>query len=646
MLTFGFVALSQTIQVIDNETLEPIPLVTIRSSNSDRGAITDSLGRTDISSLKSAQLLIFNHPSYQEERLSFQSIESKGFLIHLKASITELDNVVVSASKWEQNKNEVPNKIVEISTADIAFADPPTVADALALSGQVFVQKSQLGGGSPIIRGFAANSVLIVVDGVRMNNAIFRSGNLQNVINLDANILQSTEVVFGPASVMYGSDALGGVMDFHTKDPKFTDGLQKEFSGLSFLRYSSAAQETTGHIQFNFGGPIFSALTSLTFSDFGDLRSGNRRTKEFPDFGKRFEYIERINGADVVTSNNNTNDQVFSGYRQFNLMQKFKWRLKTSDLTYTAHISSSSDIPRYDRLIQRTGTGNLRYAEWYYGPQDWQMHNLKIGVFNANKFFTEGRFTTSYQRSEESRNSRVFQENDLISRNEKVEVLAFNADFDKEITEEKQLFYGIELITNRVKSTAASHNIVTQIQSAESTRYPDGGSTYSTAAVYGSYKWKISPKIILNTGLRYSYVELQSKFDDKSFFNFPFDEINLNNGSVSGSVGLVYLPNERTKMDFIFSTGFRAPNVDDIGKIFDSEPGNLVVPNPGLKPELSYNGEIGFAQNLNSQIRLETVLYYSLLRNAMVRRNFTFNGPVPNSIRRRVEQRTSRSQYW
>ncbi len=100
-----------------------------------------------------------------------------------------LDETVVSASRWEQNIREVPNRVAKISTATIQFQNPQTAADLLGASNQVFIQKSQLGGGSPMIRGFATNRVLLVIDGVRMNNAIFRSGNVQNVISLDASTL-------------------------------------------------------------------------------------------------------------------------------------------------------------------------------------------------------------------------------------------------------------------------------------------------------------------------------------------------------------------------------------------------------------------------------------------------------------------------
>ena len=129
-----------------------------------------------------------------------------------------LGEVIVSVNKWEQKLNELPNKIVKVNRYDILKNNPQTAADLLGQTGTVFIQKSQLGGGSPMIRGFATNRVLLVIDGVRMNNAIYRSGNLQNVISIDALSTETAEVIFGPGSLIYGSDAIGGVMDFHTLD--------------------------------------------------------------------------------------------------------------------------------------------------------------------------------------------------------------------------------------------------------------------------------------------------------------------------------------------------------------------------------------------------------------------------------------------
>src|SRR5688572_8821451 len=163
-----------------------------------------------------------------------------------------LEGVVISVSKWEQKLNEVPNKIVKINKYDILRNNPQTAADLLGQSGTVFIQKSQLGGGSPMIRGFATNRVLLVFDGVRMNNAIYRSGNLQNIISIDALSTQTAEVIFGPGSLIYGSDAIGGVMDFRTLDARFSNTDKVLIRGSVLGRYSTANNENTAHADLNF----------------------------------------------------------------------------------------------------------------------------------------------------------------------------------------------------------------------------------------------------------------------------------------------------------------------------------------------------------------------------------------------------------
>lgn len=625
MATLARVAYSQGVLVTDVSSGEPIQQVTIISDDDNKAAITDASGRADISHISKAARLIFRHPSYQSVTLTFPELSDMNYRVSLREQIRSMGNAVVSASRWEQNPDEIPHSIAKIEPKDIQLANPPTTADMLGNTGQVFIQKSQLGGGSPIIRGFAANSVLIVIDGVRMNNAIYRSGNLQNVISLDANTLQEAEVVFGPGSVIYGSDALGGVMDFHTRKPKFTE--QRQLSGQLMTRFGTAAQEATGSAQLTYTSTNFTSFTSLTFSRFGDLRTGANRTNNFPDFGKRLQYIVRRGGKDVAVTNPNVNRQVGSGYNQTNLLQKFRWKVGAfADVSYNFHLSTTSNIPRYDRLIQRGKNGKLRNAEWFYGPQAWQMHQLQLGFYYPQKLFDQVKITTAYQRIEESRNTRNFGKNSLTRRLEKVDALSLNIDFEKSLSEFNEIYYGLEMVYNHVNSSATKRNINTGETSPAGTRYPDGGSRWNSLAAYMGAKQRIGKGVFLNSGLRYNYVSLHSKFKEQRFFNFPFDQINLSNGALSGNLGLVYLPSDRWKFSSLFSTGFRAPNVDDAGKVFDSEPGNVVVPNPGLKPETSYNLEYGIQRKLGRGFKVELVNFFSFLRNAMVRRNFTFNG--------------------
>lgn len=615
---------AQTIIVRDRVSKNPIPQATIQEIETDRGAITNLQGEAELKGFSVDGTLLIRHPAYRPRQIKFKKLQDLGFIINLTEEVFAMDDVVVSANKWEQNKVEIPQQIADFSRERIALAEPATTADILNSTGEVFGQKSQLGGGSPMIRGFAANSVLIVIDGVRMNNAIYRSGNLQNLITLDPNNLQGAEVVFGPGSVIYGSDALGGVMDFHTVNPTFSNtGLGIKSGG--FVRYASAANAVTGNFNFEVNQPNFASYTSLTYSNFNDLRTGNIRTDDFPDFGKRTEYVETLNGVDRVVQNADVNRQVGSGYNQTNFLQKFRWKLSSfSDFSYGLNFSTSSDVPRYDRLIERLN-GELRNAEWFYGPQEWQMHNFQTRFFYPTKFFDQLKVTGAVQLIEESRNDRRLNSTTLRNRIEQVNVFSLNVDLEKAYGLRGELYYGLEMVHNDVSSTAKTIDILDGTEGLTSTRYPDD-SDFRNIAAYISTKNHINDELIWSSGIRYTRTSLKAQFVDQGFFDLPFNSIENDNGSLNGSMGLVYLPSNRWKLNTMVSTGFRAPNVDDAAKIFDSEPGTVVVPNPDLKPETSYNVEYGITHQPSNNLEIGFTNYFTFLRDALVRRPFTFNG--------------------
>ncbi|MCD4744999.1 MAG: TonB-dependent receptor plug domain-containing protein, partial [Bacteroidales bacterium] len=371
ILIFSFLynhLISQTITVIDKTNLKPIENVAIFNLEHTKTALTDKNGKANIDNFLKDDKLFFQHPSYQNITISYNDIKTLNFTVKLTESSINLSEIVISASKWEQNREEIPNKIITISAKEIEFDNPQTTADLLGFTNEVFIQKSQLGGGSPMLRGFAANSILLVIDGVRMNNAIYRSGNLQNVISLDANIIENAEVIFGPGSIIYGSDALGGVMDFHTQNVKLSYNNKTNIITNALMRYSTADNEKTGHVDFNFGRKKWGMLTSISFSDYDDLRMGNNNNPEYV----RPEFAGSSDGKDIMIKNDDNNIQKYSGYSQMNIMQKFRLRPNDKfELNYGFYYSTSSDIPRYDRLIQYKNDTTLKYAEWYYGPQKW-----------------------------------------------------------------------------------------------------------------------------------------------------------------------------------------------------------------------------------------------------------------------------------
>jgi hemoglobin/transferrin/lactoferrin receptor protein len=613
------IGFTQIITITDGASHQPIELATLSSESPMANALTNSKGQADITKFKDAQIIEIRMLGYRTEIFSFEQIRLAGFKIKLTPGIT-MDEVVVSASRWNQTSRNVPSKITSISSKTVLLQNPQTAADLLGASGKVFIQKSQQGGGSPMIRGFATNRLLYVIDGVRMNTAIFRSGNIQNVISLDPFATEKTEVFFGPGSVIYGSDAIGGVMSFQTLTPQLSlNNDEPLITGSAVTRYSSANSEKTAHFDVNVGWNKWASVTSFSSYDFGDLRMGSFGPEEY----LRPFYVKRIDSADVVVTNEDPQVQVPTAYTQMNMMQKIRFKPNEKwDIQYGFHYSTTSNYSRYDRHI-RYKNGLPRYGEWYYGPQKWMMNNLSITHTGKTGFYDVMTIRLAQQSFGESRIDRDINKDDRHIRTEEVAAYSLNADLNKSIGSKHKLFYGLEGVKNDVTSTGTDEDISTGISVPGPSRYPQ--SVWASFGVYLNYQYKISEKIALQSGLRYNQYKLDGDFDT-TFYPFPYTTMNMHDGALTGSLGMVYHPSDDWALSVNASTGFRSPNVDDAGKVFDSEPGNVVVPNPDLKAEYAYNIEMGIAKIIGEIIKLDLTAYYTLLDDAMVRRDYTLNG--------------------
>lgn len=591
----------------------------IVSDNSSTALYTNNLGQADIIIFKDASIIQISAEGLKTIVTSYSKLAGLNFIVLMETTGVELDEVVVSANKWAQASKDIPTKISVISVKDIALQNPQTAADLLGSSGEVFIQKSQQGGGSPMIRGFSTNRLLYSIDGVRMNTAIFRGGNLQNVISLDPFATEKAEVFFGPGSVIYGSDAIGGVMSFKTLTPQLSYSDTNIIAGKAVTRYSSANNEKTVHFDINVGWKKWSILTSLTSNDFDDLKMGSHGPSEY----LRPFYVQRQDSVDVVVTNEDPRIQRPSSYSQINMMQKIRFKPNDKwDIQYGFHYSETSDYARYDRHI-RYKNGLPRYGEWSYGPQKWMMNNLTIDHNGENKLYDRMSIRIAQQYFEESRIDRNINADGRHIRIEKVDAYSLNIDFTKKLTKKHKLFYGVEGVQNIVKSIGVDEDIATNVKAVGPARYPQ--SNWASYAAYLNHQWRISEKLLVQTGARYNQYILNAEFDT-TFYPFPYTSANMNNGALTGSIGVVYRPTTKWAISLNGSTGFRSPNIDDMGKVFDSEPGFVIIPNPDLKSEYAYNGELSIAKVFGNVLKVDVVGFYTVLQDALVRRDFTLNG--------------------
>jgi hemoglobin/transferrin/lactoferrin receptor protein len=539
-----------------------------------------------------------------------------------------LDELVISANKLPEMKSKIAQQVEVLSNFQIKSINAQTSADLISNSGVVAMQRSQQGGGSPQIRGFEASRVLLVVDGVRMNNLIYRGGHLQNIITMDNNALERAEVLFGPSSTVYGSDALGGVIHFKTRDVQLSKDDKLALNGSAFMRYGTVNSEKTGHFDVNLGGKRLGSFTSFTYSDFGDLKMGERKNPALGEqFGVRNFYVVRSadNTEDVVVANDDPYTQKFSGYSQYDLLQKFLFH-QSENVSHTINIqfSNSSNIPRYDRLTDPDGSG-LRSAEWYYGPQQRLMTAYQLSLNHIGAIADGLQATLSYQSIEESRHDRRFNRPNRRNQIENVDVFGLTIDLHKSF-QTHSLRYGLDGQFNTVESTAYNVNVTTGERSPVATRYPDGDNSMSQYALYATHTFDVSKQFTLTDGIRIGGSHLQATFIDKTFFPFPFDKVDQKNVYASGNIGIIYRPQSQWKFSGLISTGYRVPNIDDLAKVFETSTDALIVPNPDLKPEKTINYEVGVTKYFGDGIRWETTGFYTAFFDAIVTDAFTFNG--------------------
>lgn len=637
---FGF-------KVVDGETREPLVGVTIYNDDYSQTAISDEKGYVFFEGIDFKDSLNFDYMSYESKKITVKQILNANRYIKMTRAAVLLDDVVVigKIGRTDDPIEEIPYDVKELTAKEIRVKNPATTADALEKLGGAYMQRSQLGGGSPVIRGFEANRVLLVVDGVRLNNAIYRSGHLQNALTIDNSILDQIEVIYGPGSIMYGSDALGGVVHFRTRDPKLNRTDKSQLLNLNtFGRFSSATYEKTGHLDFNLGYKKWAFLTSATVSVFESLETGSNRSEEYEGFGFRDFYVQ-IAGVDQVRNNPNPAILEESGYNQVDVMEKI--RFQPNDSMYfigNFQYSTTTDIPRFDKLLDTLQRADdFKYAEWFYGPQKRLLGSLKARFLKPTPLYDKATLIASFQNISEDRNTRKFANIIRQKQDENININTYTGDFTKFFDRDEQhmLTYGVDLNYNTVSS------VVTQIDIDEGkvsknegqTRYPSGGSTMNTFGGYLGYRWRsANERFTLQGGARYSSVNIKFKYlrfdeiqwPEEFYEGFAYENTNLTWGYGGG-----YRTEDNWHIKFNMAKAFRSPNIDDFARIREKN-GKVTVPNINLKPETSINKEVTIAKsfgkkfsrdnNTGSLLRLSATGYITDLSDAIIQ----IDGDLPS----------------
>ena len=449
----------------------------------------------------------------------------------------------------------------------IALDETPGSAHlGLRLHGQqgLYVQQSQAGGGSPILRGFEANRLLLAAEGLPLNMTIFRSGHLHNLILWPPCFIEQTEIHPGPTSAQWGSDALGGTINLRLRapTPSWRVAIDHGLESASRAYYlCGLVSDTTG-------------LVGLFYQRRGAVRAGKR----LPAGGERWLrpwYVVPTDSQDYLVSNPSPYVQLPSGYDHAALLARR--RTPQRDSWFFATVTSA--IPRYDRLTLLTPDGLPKYAEWFYGPHIWL-----IGQHRQRWKSLTGQIGAFFY--QESRHRRRFQ--DRWRWNQYEQVLGIRGLLTCSRT---KLRYGLRLTTEYVRSFANYEHTLHGIRQAAPTRYPHGGSWWATASPWLQYQTTIASQWKISLVLRQENAWLHARMGRSRIF-YPFLPERIRRFWWNWAAA-VHLTRQTPygRYGLLLRKGYKFPNLDDLAKIFDSRPGQVFLPDSRLRPEEVYGIE-------------------------------------------------------
>ncbi len=589
IFVFCLNSVAQKVQLIDKDFKTPIENVNF--TQNEKGQSTNKNGIVDVSIFNDSDSITISHISYQILRILKKDIKLK---IKLKTKM----KILPSVNFVEEIKIPISKKypVFSIKTKD-SYLTHNSIANLLSNTSSIVVQESQSGGGSPNYRGMEANRLLLVLDGIPLNNAIYRSGHLQSSATINPFFISTINLISGPASVAYGNGAMGGALIFNTKN-------KKENSILIHQQFESSNNAVILNFIANYFTKNQTNTTAFSLQSTENLKMGKNRLHGYKIWG--------VEGT-------KDNEQLLTAYKKADFMHKTSYQINLKNsIIFNTQYSTCSDIYRFDKMND-IKNGRPKYEKWYYGPQIRFFKSVKFKNMSEKFAFDKITTTLAYQDAKESRHKQKLGEIILSNRHENVKIYDLMIDLNK-LLNNVAILYGGGIRKQNIYSKANfSYNNIT---SYNTTRYPSGGSIVNDYFTYMQSNIYINKKVDLMLGLRWNNRYLLADFNE-NYSNF--NTIKNNNSSFITSALFSIKPTKSTNINTSYYGGFRNPNIDDVGKVFSKDDINVIIPNESLEPEYANNYELSL-HFFKKKFKINLQFFKNQITNAINREYATING--------------------
>ena len=525
--------------------------------------------------------LIFFRAGYMrvEKPLSLTAAGLRDYRLYLEPTLLTLhEDVTVTAERDVRLSFHSPAAMTVVNLREASQPLPRTTPEALFGGHGIWLQKTNHGGGSPFIRGLTGNQVLTLIDGIRLNNATFRYGPNQYLNTVDPFSVDRIEVLRGYGATLYGSDAMGGVINLLTPALPFSATFTHSLAAAA--KYSGELEKTS-HVDWTLSGPRLSLNTGFSLRDFGDVRAGKGEGVQSP-----------------------------SGYSE--IAGQIKGSVQAADqwlLTLLWQGVRQKEVPAYEQVAQRG------YQFYFFDPQERQLAYLRSTVFSDRPYCRQFEITASYHDSEEGRERQKRNSSLQVFERDRVRTVGVQVQANSQWQTHWQMINGVEWYHDRVNSSTRERDVLTSQQILKRGLYPDNA-TATNLAFFSSHVLDLSP-VSVHAGLRYNRFHIQIQ-------DTLFGDVKLSPSALAGHLSLIYKVNQRFHALINAGSSFRAPNINDLSTFGPFDYG-IEVPAIGLKPEYGYTLEAGVKSH-HGQFSSTLLLYHTWLKDMITRVSATFKG--------------------
>jgi hemoglobin/transferrin/lactoferrin receptor protein len=470
-----------------------------------------------------------------------------------------LEEVQVTATRERAVSHGVSQAVSIVTRDELAWHTPLTVVDHLRGEPGTYVQQTTPGQGIPIIRGLKGSEVLHLVDGFRLNNAIFRNAPNQYVALVDAWNLERIEAVRGPGAAFHGAEAMGGVVQFLTRAPRF-EGQSVQLRGNAGAQWGSADSRLASQLEAEVGNDRWLAQLGATYQNADELRVGGGETLPHTAF--------RAHGAHARVAFAPSADM---------------------RLTMQAQYTAQPETPRVDALVPGFGQSRPDFSEHFFRPQRREFAQLRLESERPAGWADTMDVQIGVQRMIDDRLTRDFQAPYREAEQNTSTLLGAIGHFTKRLPTSHgathALSFGFEVYHDSVDSSRERIRLADSLVTERPSRFPDG-STMGWAGVYVADRWSPRDWLDVTGGLRYTRydIELPPTINDTGVAMRPDD--------ISGNIGLVVRTSNALNLVANVGRGFRPPNVFDLGT-FGARGNRFSIPNPDLEPESVLTCDLG-----------------------------------------------------